>query len=88
VDPQTTAVDPHRIMRAGIPFGPEVSVAEAANGKTTTDRGLMFVCYQTSNPESVRIRADQVGEQFAFHFASDSHAEEISPGRNADYSRV
>jgi len=51
VDPQTTAVDPHRIMRAGIPFGPEVSVAEAANGKTVTDRGLMFVCYQTSIPE-------------------------------------
>jgi Dyp-type peroxidase family len=50
VDPQTAEVDPRRIMRAGIPFGPEVSVAEAANGKTTTDRGLMFVCYQTSIP--------------------------------------
>jgi hypothetical protein len=59
VDPQTTAVDPHRIMRAEIPFGPEVSVAEAANGKTTTDRGLMFVCYQTSIPnqfEFVQIK--------------------------------
>ena len=50
VDPQTTAVDVHRIIRAGIPFGPEVSVAEAANGTTATDRGLMFVCYQTSIP--------------------------------------
>jgi len=48
VDPQTADVDPRRIMRAGIPFGPEVSVTEAANGKTATDRGLMFVCYQTS----------------------------------------
>jgi Dyp-type peroxidase family len=48
VDPQTTDVDPRRIMRAGIPFGPELSLAEAANGKTATDRGLMFVCYQTS----------------------------------------
>jgi Dyp-type peroxidase family len=48
VDPQTAEVDPRRIMRAGIPFGPEVSLAEAANGKTATDRGLMFVCYQTS----------------------------------------
>jgi Dyp-type peroxidase family len=58
-DPQTKAVDPRRIMRAGIPFGPEVSVAEAANGKTTTDRGLMFVCYQTSIPnqfEFVQIK--------------------------------
>ena len=50
VEPQTADVDPHRIIRAGIPFGPEVSVAEAANGKTATDRGLMFVCYQASIP--------------------------------------
>jgi Dyp-type peroxidase family len=35
----------HRIIRRGIPFGPEV-----APGETTTQqkRGLMFVCYQTS----------------------------------------
>jgi Dyp-type peroxidase family len=35
----------HRIMRAAIPFGPEVEP-----GETTTrhSRGLMFVCYQTS----------------------------------------
>jgi|HubBroStandDraft_6_1064221.scaffolds.fasta_scaffold73219_2 Dyp-type peroxidase family len=59
VDPQSTDVDPHRIIRAGIPFGPEVSVAEAANGKTATDRGLLFVCYQTSIPsqfEFVQIK--------------------------------
>jgi Dyp-type peroxidase family len=38
-------VQRHRIIRAGIPFGPEVAV-----GETTTKhkRGLMFVCYQTS----------------------------------------
>jgi Dyp-type peroxidase family len=35
----------HRIIRAGIPFGPEVEP-----GETTTRhrRGLMFICYQTS----------------------------------------
>ena len=35
----------HRIIRSGIPFGPEV-----AAGETTTQqsRGLMFVCYQAS----------------------------------------
>jgi Dyp-type peroxidase family len=35
----------HRIIRAGIPFGPELMP-----GETTTkhSRGLMFVCYQTS----------------------------------------
>jgi Dyp-type peroxidase family len=38
-------VQRHRIIRAGIPFGPEVE-----SGETTTrhSRGLMFVCYQTS----------------------------------------
>jgi Dyp-type peroxidase family len=38
-------VQRHRIIRRGIPFGPEV-----APGETTTKRkrGLMFVCYQTS----------------------------------------
>ena len=48
--PEDTAVDPRRIIRAGIPFGPEVSAAESQAGKTQTDRGLMFVCYQTSIP--------------------------------------
>jgi Dyp-type peroxidase family len=35
----------HRIIRQGIPFGPEVAVGEAT---TRHSRGLMFVCYQTS----------------------------------------
>jgi Dyp-type peroxidase family len=45
---QQTDVDPHRIIRAGIPFGPEVSPAEQSANATTQERGLMFVCYQTS----------------------------------------
>lgn len=36
------------IMRRGIPFGPEVTGAERQAGKTANDRGLLFVCYQTS----------------------------------------
>ena len=35
----------HRIIRAGIPFGPEVGLGETTTRHT---RGLMFVCYQTS----------------------------------------
>ena len=35
----------HRIIRAGIPFGPEVEPGEIT---TRHSRGLMFVCYQTS----------------------------------------
>ncbi|KAG8918015.1 hypothetical protein FRC00_012965, partial [Tulasnella sp. 408] len=39
---------PHaRIMRSGIPYGPEVSVAERQAQKTLEDRGLLFVSYQS-----------------------------------------
>jgi Dyp-type peroxidase family len=38
----------HRIMRRGIPFGPEVEPVENAKAATHHSRGLMFVCYQTS----------------------------------------
>jgi len=44
-------LDPHRIIRAGIPFGPELSTAEQQGDATEQERGLMFVCYQTSIPE-------------------------------------
>ena len=37
-----------RIMRAGIAFGPEVSPDEAASGKTSSGRGLLFVAYQSN----------------------------------------
>jgi len=51
----------HRILRAGIPFGPEV-----APGETTTKhkRGLMFVSYQTSIErqfEYIQRRANDPG---------------------------
>jgi len=38
----------HRIMRRGIPFGDEVTDNEQRNETTANERGLMFVCYQTS----------------------------------------
>jgi Dyp-type peroxidase family len=38
----------HRILRRGIPFGPDPSDDENKTNKTTTERGLLFVCYQTS----------------------------------------
>lgn len=38
----------HRIMRRGIPFGPELAPAEEAGKRTHNSRGLMFVCYGTS----------------------------------------
>lgn len=38
----------HRILRQGIPFGPEVSAREKQQKKTESARGLLFVCYQSS----------------------------------------
>jgi Dyp-type peroxidase family len=45
--------DRHRILRRGIPYGPELSVQEPpypGSGQVpdTQDRGLLFVCYQSS----------------------------------------
>ena len=42
------SVEPSRIMRRGIPFGPELTVHEQATGVTEHGRGLLFVCYQSS----------------------------------------
>jgi Dyp-type peroxidase family len=42
------AVQTHRIIRAGIPFGPEVGPDETTATARSKSRGLMFVCYQTS----------------------------------------
>lgn len=41
-------IDLNRIMRRGIAFGPEVTIREKESGRTDRDRGLLFVCYQTS----------------------------------------
>lgn len=41
--PGSAAVRTRRIMRQGIPYGPEVTYDEEAGGKTKLDRGLLFV---------------------------------------------
>ncbi|KAJ7636985.1 fungal peroxidase [Roridomyces roridus] len=38
----------HHIVRGGIPYGPEVSQAEASSHTTKTERGLAFVAYQAN----------------------------------------
>lgn len=43
-----TAINPHRVMRRGIQYGPEVNEHEKKTQKTEKDRGLLFVCYQSS----------------------------------------
>ncbi|OJT05278.1 Peroxidase 2 [Trametes pubescens] len=46
--PLPIPLEPHRIIRRGIPFGPEVTPDEASSGKTSQSRGLIFVCYQSN----------------------------------------
>ncbi|KAJ7238690.1 fungal peroxidase [Mycena rebaudengoi] len=38
----------HHIIRAGIPYGPEVTSQEASSNTTSVERGLAFVCYQSN----------------------------------------
>ncbi|KAJ7201680.1 fungal peroxidase [Mycena pura] len=38
----------HHIVRGGIPYGPEVTTAEASSNTTQIDRGLAFVGYQSN----------------------------------------
>ena len=51
----------HRIIRRGIPFGPEVMPRET---RTAVSRGLLFVCYQASIErqfEYIQMRANDPG---------------------------
>lgn len=41
-------INPHRVLRRGIPYGPEVGAGERAASRTQEDRGLLFVCYQSN----------------------------------------
>ncbi|TFK20175.1 Dyp-type peroxidase [Coprinopsis marcescibilis] len=42
------SVESRRIARRGIQFGPEVTPSEKQEDKTQKERGLLFVCYQSS----------------------------------------
>lgn len=42
------SIENRRIIRRGIPFGPEVTTFEHFEGQTHHGRGLLFACYQSS----------------------------------------
>ncbi|KAI0364308.1 Dyp-type peroxidase [Pilatotrama ljubarskyi] len=46
--PINASTESRRIIRRGVQFGPEVSPAEAAAGKTQHGRGLIFAAYQSN----------------------------------------
>lgn len=43
-----TSINPHRVIRRGIQYGPEVNEQEKKSNKTEKDRGLLFVSYQAN----------------------------------------
>lgn len=43
-----TAIAPHRVIRRGIQYGPEVNDGERKSSRTERDRGLLFVCYSSN----------------------------------------
>ncbi|KAF8530641.1 DyP-type peroxidase [Gautieria morchelliformis] len=46
----------HHMFRSGLPYGPEVSDAEAAANKTQTERGLAFISYQSNIGQGFRFQ--------------------------------
>ncbi|KIJ35913.1 hypothetical protein M422DRAFT_179975 [Sphaerobolus stellatus SS14] len=44
--PAPEIIVPNHIIRSSLPYGPEVTDAEAASSTTSTERGLAFVAYQ------------------------------------------
>ena len=79
IDGNQQTVDPRRIMRAGIPFGPELSPAEIASKKTATDRGLLFVCYQTSILQQFEFLQSSWANNTGFVFGKVRPDESASP---------
>ncbi|KAI0353796.1 Dyp-type peroxidase [Trametes cingulata] len=53
--PINASTESRRIIRRGVQFGPEVSPAEAATGKTQQGRGLIFVAYQSNIPNGFQF---------------------------------
>jgi deferrochelatase/peroxidase EfeB len=53
----------HRMLRRGIPFGPELTPDEALSGRTAEERGLLFVCYVTNIAEQFEdVQKERVNE--------------------------
>jgi len=78
----------HRVMRRGIPFGPELTSEERASGKTAegVERGLMFVCYQTS----IERQFEYIVKYFINDDPDSAHANKGGPdalvGQNWDHN--
>lgn len=77
-------VQTHRIKRAGIPFGLEVDDDEAEAHTTKRERGLMFVCYQTSIVEQFEFvqKSWANNTNFVFGKTRPNSTDPVTPGHD------
>ena len=72
----------HRILRRGVPYGPEFAPGEAAYGQgpvpDNQDRGLLFLCYQASIARGFEFVQSQWANQDDFPQAEDGRDPIIS----------
>lgn len=72
----------HRILRRGVPYGPEFAPGEAAYGQgpvpDNQDRGLLFLCYQASIARGFEFVQSQWANQDGFPQAEDGRDPIIS----------
>jgi Dyp-type peroxidase family len=72
----------HRILRRGVPYGPEFAPGEAAYSQgpvpDNQDRGLLFLCYQASIARGFEFVQSQWANQDGFPQAEDGRDPIIS----------
>jgi len=79
----------NHIIRAGVPYGPEVSTAEAARNVTQTERGLAFVAYQSNIGAGFRFIQHSWANNPNFIFGKNDSTPGFDPviGQNAGQAR-
>ncbi|KAF8480542.1 Dyp-type peroxidase [Gautieria morchelliformis] len=73
-------VAPHSINRTGIPFGPEVTPLERQNHKTSLERGLAFVCYQSILSNGFEFMQESWANSPGFIFGKTVDGKPFNPG--------
>jgi Dyp-type peroxidase family len=71
--PGLAAVQVRRIIRQGIPYGPEVDREEAHSCTTKLDRGLLFACYQSNLANGFHFLQRTWGNNPGFPNAGDGY---------------
>ncbi|KAF8590826.1 fungal peroxidase [Ramaria rubella] len=79
----------NHIIRAGIPYGPEVTPAEATSNTTTTERGLAFVAYQSDLGKGFHFLQNTWADNVNFIFGKNDSTPGFDPiiGANAGQAR-